>query len=142
YTELGTLHGQNTYSNVHTPGDRWLRVVAGQTGYVTAEALFAPAGGNVAVAIYNSQLDLLASNGATSSGSRADFHATQGEELFVRLTGVNNNLNVRLTNQVTLSGSTVTVNGTAGNDNLSFVGGTSRIVTVAGVDYSFAPGNV
>jgi hypothetical protein len=142
YTELGTLHGQNNYSNVHTPGDRWLRVVAGQTGYVTAEALFAPASGNVAISIYNSQLNLLAGSNANSSGSRADFHATQGQELFVRLTGVNNDLDVRLTNQVTLSGSTVTVNGTAGNDNLSFVGGTNRTVTVAGVDYSFAWGSV
>src|SRR5690606_5693135 len=123
YDELGTLNGQNYYSDVTTPGDRWLRVTAGQAGYVTAEALFASAGGNVGVAIYDAQLNLVADGGANGSGSRANFHATQGQVLFIRLTGTNADVDVRLTNQVALNGGTVTVTGTSGADTMSFAAG-------------------
>lgn len=138
YDELGTLNGQNFYDNVTTPGDRWFRVTAGRNGYVTAEALFASAGGNVGVAIYNSQLNLVANGSASAAGSRANYHAAQGEVLYIRLTGTNGDVDLRLTNQVTLSGSTVTVAGTAGNDTMSFVAGANYVVTVGGVAYSFA----
>ena len=112
YIDWGTVT-QSLSNNVANAGETWYRVTASRTGYLTAEALFAAAGGNVDLALYDSNLQLLSSGTANAAGERVDFLATAGTSYFLRVTGTNADVDFRLTNLVSQSGTTVNVAGTS-----------------------------
>jgi subtilisin family serine protease len=137
-TDWGTITQRQT-NNVANTGTTLYKIRASQTGYLTAEAMFADSGGNIDIAILNSSLQVLASGAATSVGERADLWATAGTDYYVRVTGANSDIDFRITNLVSQSGKTVTVGGTTGNDAYWFdVGTTQRSVSINGTGYTFA----
>jgi subtilisin family serine protease len=138
YTDWGTLT-QRQANNVANSGVTWYRVRAGQTGYLTAEAMFAAAGGNVDIGLYNSGRHLLAGGLASGIGERADLWVTAGTDYFFRVAGTNPDIDLRLTNLVSKVGSSVTVGGTAGADSFTITFGLRQhTFSVNGTNYSFA----
>ncbi len=119
-------------------GETWYRIAATSAGYITAESLFDATGGQVNLELYSSTMQLLDSGNAAGGTSRVDAYATAGEEFFVKVIGTNNSTDFRLTNLVSVNGTTVQVNGTSAADTFSFVAGNTHTVSVNGVDYSFA----
>lgn len=136
-TDWGTITQRQT-NNVANTGTNLYKVRASQNGYLTAEAMFATSGGNVEIALLNSNQQVLANGTANSAGQRADLWATAGTEYYVRVTGTNSDIDFRITNLVSQSGNAVAVGGTAGNDTYWFdVGVTLRSLSVNGTGYTF-----
>jgi subtilisin family serine protease len=142
YTDWGTVT-QSQHNNVGISNESWYRVTTNQAGYLTAEALFASAGGNVDVALYDSNLQLVANGVANAAGERVEFVATAGTNYFLRVTGSNADVDFRLTNLVSNTGATVTVNGTSNSDEFTFTVGTnSHKVVINGASYQFSKASV
>jgi subtilisin family serine protease len=137
YVDWGTITQSQT-NNLSNTGESWYRLNASRAGYLTAESFFATSDGNVDLAFYDSNLQLLASGGATASGERVDVLANVGADYFLRVSGSNSDIDFRLTNLVSQSGNTVNVAGTAATDTFSFaVGATHHTVSVNGATYQF-----
>ncbi len=136
-TDLGTTT-QSQLTDIAITGETWYRMTASRTGYLTAEAFFADAGGNVDIAFYDNNFQLLATGTPNATGERRNIGATAGANYYLRVTGANADVDFRLTNLVTLSGAVVTVGGTTGNDAFSFaVGATNHTVGANGTTYTF-----
>jgi subtilisin family serine protease len=142
YADWGTIT-QSQQNNISNSSETWYRVTTSQAGYLTVEGLFASAGGNVDVALYDSNLQLIASGIANASGERVDYIATAGTNYFLRVTGTNADVDFRLTNLVSQSGATVTVTGTGGADVFTFAAGAAQhSVGVGGANYLFDTASV
>ncbi|MGI9456394.1 MAG: hypothetical protein ACR2NU_07520, partial [Aeoliella sp.] len=142
FVDWGSVAGQQSHNDIANSGETWYRVVAGQAGYVTAEAFFASGQGDIDVAYYDANQTLLAGSSQVTGGERIDYIASNGEELFIRVDGVNSDVDFRITNQVAVAGATLTVTGTTGDDSISFTAGGNYDVTVSSVDYSFNSGAI
>jgi subtilisin family serine protease len=122
-------------------GDSSYSVTASQSGIFTAEAIFNSAAGNVDLEIRDANNQLLGRSANGSNNERVDVNVTAGQQLFVRVIGVNANVMYRCTNLVSTSGNTVNVAGSDQDDLFVFLpgqgGGTARIA-VNGVGYDFA----
>ena len=137
-TDWGTIT-QWQANNVANTGTTYYKVRASQTGYLTAEAMFANGGGNVDIALLGSNQQVLATGTANSAGERADLWVTAGTDYYVRVTGTNPSIDFRITNLVSQVGTTVTIGGTSGADSYWFdVGTTQRSFSINGTGYSFA----
>ncbi len=119
-------------------GDNWFAATASQAGLFTVQALFAQAGGNIDIELYNANNQLVASGNVNGYGERLDFTATAGQSFFVHVRGSNTDVNFRLTNLVSQNGLNVNVNGTSVNDAFAYTAGAMQTVTVNGVDYQFS----
>ena len=129
--DWGAVAAQETQSGLNVSGEAWYSVTAGRTGYLTVESL--PAAGSASVEVYDAQQNLVG-----SAGSRVDVDAIVGEQFMLRVVGDSSDFDLRLTNAVTLSGSTVTVVGTEAADAMVFsAAAASRTVSLNGVAYSF-----
>ncbi len=133
-TALGTVTAKMT-ADQNISGEGWYSLTAGRTGKLTVEALFAQAGGNVDLEVYNSSRQLVASGTVSSAGERIDVNANAGDVFFVRLKGTNRDVDLRVTNLVTIAGNTITVGGTSGNDTFSFDVDRKQLV-INGVTYA------
>lgn len=123
--------------------DTWYRVEASAAGYLTVEALYNAGGGQVTLEFYDSNLQLVDTGTAAGGTSRVDVYAAAGQEMFVRVVGSNSNVNVRLTNLVSQTGTTVNVAGTAAADTFAFTaGGAQHTISVNGVAYQFNAASV
>lgn len=142
FVDWSTVVGQQQHQGIANSGETWYRIVAGQSGFVTTEAFFNTGAGNIDIALYDANQVLLTAGSQATGGERIDYMATAGEELFVRVTGINNAVDFRITNQVAVVGATLTVSGTAGNDMVTFTAGATYDVSIAGVAYSFAAGAI
>ena len=135
--EWGAVGAQQTREGVAVSGEAWFNVTAGAGGYLTADVV--ATSGAVTLAWYDAQQNLLA--GEDGAG-RVDTITAQGEQLLLRVTGETTDLDLRLTNAVSVDGSTVSVLGTAGDDALTFTAGTTEhAVSLNGVEYSFDAGS-
>ena len=128
----------NQQDAISVAGETWYRVEATSNGYLTTEGLFDGANGQVSLELYNSNLQLLDSGSAANGTSRVDTYANAGDEFFLKVEGTNSDVDFRLTNLVSLSGTTVQVAGTAGDDVFSLTAGSTHQVVVNGVTYDFA----
>jgi hypothetical protein len=129
---------QSQLNNRGNTGESWYRITASRTGYLTAEALFATAGGNVDLALLDSNLRLVAGGRATAAGERVDTLANAGSTYYIRVAGTNADIDFRLTNLVSLSRATVNVAGTSESDAFTFSwGGTNNTLSVNGASYQF-----
>jgi hypothetical protein len=118
---------------------QYYQITATRTGTLTVEAFFNAAAGNVDLEVYDSQNRLIASSATAGNSERIDLNAVAGSVYYVRAKGTNRDVDFRLTNLVTVSGTQVNVAGTAGSDSYTWTHtGTQQQVTVNGVGYSFA----
>ena len=137
YTDWGTVsYAQLT--GLSAAGESWYRVQSSQAGYITVEGMFASQGGQVSLKLYDSNMQIVSTGNAVNGTTRVDALATAGEEFFVCVEGTNNNIDYRLSNLVSVTGTTVNIAGTAGNDTFAFAAGATHQVTVNGVTHSFA----
>ncbi len=132
FVDWGAVGAQQTKSNLSTSGEQWYRISASRSGYLTVDAV--AGGANVTVDLYNANQQLLAQGGA---GDRVDTLATEGQAFYIRVGGTASGVGLRLTNAVGVSGSAVTVTGTAGDDWITFRAGPTLTVAINGVGYGF-----
>jgi parallel beta-helix repeat protein len=120
-------------------GDTSYTATATRSGTFTAEVLFAHAGGNVDLEVYDANNQLLGSSATSNNGERVDVTVTAGQQVRIRVLGVNANVTFRGTNLLTVSGDTVTIGGTATDELFVFLpGDTISRIAVNGVGYDFA----
>jgi subtilisin family serine protease len=135
FTDWGDVTQSVLYDQSAT-GETWFRIEASQDGFLTAEAFFEDAAGVIDLDLFDTNLEQIAIGTGTGDWDRVDTYATAGEEYFVRVTGTNASIDFRLTNLVSLTGtSSAIVAGTAGDDSFGFVAGTPHVVTVNSVMY-------
>ena len=67
YVDWGTIT-QSQINNIANSGEKWYRVQASRNGYLTAEAFFAAAGGNVDISWHNSSLQTVGDGRAECIG--------------------------------------------------------------------------
>ena len=121
-------------------GDLWYRLETIHGGILTAEAFFQGDDNSVTLEIYDaSQTDPPLPTSVLADGSRrADRAGTSaGQTYFVKLSGSNTDVDLRVTNLVDHQGTTVTVHGTDGDDTFEFNAAASRLITINGVEYRF-----
>jgi hypothetical protein len=120
----------------------WYSLDAGYSGTLTAQVEGAANAGTAQVTLYDSGLHPLASSAANSSQGRIDWNGTPGAPYFLLVSGTNTDADLTLTNLVSLDGSTVRVNGTAGDDHFEFNGSSPNRFSINGVTYELNPANV
>lgn len=136
FTDWGAFLS-GSVNDVNVSGEGWYRVEAAQNGYMTVQAAFDAAGGNVALELYNENMELI-----DAGTTRVDVLASSGEAFYVHAVGSNADVDFQMTNLVNLSGGVVTVTGTSGDDSFSFAAGSNYSVSVNDVDYNFSLGEV
>lgn len=121
-------------------GERWLQGRATHSGFFTAAAT----GGDVNVAIYDLEGNLLDAAASVGGAARAEIQAVAGTKYLVKLTGTSADVDLRLVNLVTRHDTRVDVFGTSGNDEMVFDASTAgwSQVAIGGVDYSFDTASV
>jgi subtilisin family serine protease len=137
-TQLGAIT-QKTLGNVRLPSaDTWYSLTSTRAGILTVEALFSHAAGNVDLQLYDANMKLLASSTSRTNNERIDFDAMAGQAFFLKASGSNSNVTLRLTNLVGTAGTKVDVRGTSGADNIALRAGSTFKLDINGVAYSFA----
>jgi hypothetical protein len=126
--------------DVAVAGEQWYRVQATSAGYLTVLAQFDQAAGAVDAAIFNANMQQVAASAGADGQARVDVQAAAGAEFFVRLSGANNDVDLKLVNLVNENGGVVTAAGTAGDDTFAYTAGASHTLSINGVAYSFAAG--
>jgi subtilisin family serine protease len=129
---------QSQQTGIAVDGQSWYSITAQQAGYLTAEAFFADSGCNVELAWFDANLCEVASGVAGTNCERVDQLVSAGEQLYLRVRGTSDSVDFRLTNLVTLDGTTLTVAGTDGDDAISFVAGATNRLVVNGSSYEFS----
>jgi len=137
YTDWGSI-SYSQLQGLSISGESWYRVAASSTGYLTVQAMFNAVGGQVSLELYDASMELVGSGNALDGVSRVDTYAAANEELFVKVLGVNSSVDFRLTNLISVDGTTVNVEGTDGNDVFAFSGGNTHQVIVNSTDYGFS----
>ena len=107
-------------------------------GYLTVEAAFDAGSGSLQAELYDANEDLLVSSTPTATGLRLDWQVESGEFYFVKLVGTSADFDLTVVNLLDYSGTTVTVDGTAGDDTFTFDASASGRVVVNGVEYKLA----
>ncbi len=137
FTDWGAV-SFSQLQGVSATDDTWYRIEAASNGYLTVEGLFDGASGQINLELYDANLTQVDTGNAVDGQSRVDAYATAGQEFYVRVLGSNADVDFRLTNLVSLSGTTVNVAGTTAADTFAFTAGNTHQVTVNGVTYNFA----
>ena len=120
--------------------DRWYRLEATRRGYLTVEALFAGPSDSVRLTLYDQDRSdpPLAVSTLVDGNPRTDWQAGgAGETYYLRLSGSDTGVDIRLVNLLDHRGTTVTVHGTESDDTFEFKAAASRDVTINGVRYHF-----
>ncbi|MCH7753158.1 MAG: S8 family serine peptidase, partial [Planctomycetes bacterium] len=141
YTDWGSI-AFSQLEGLSVAGETWYRIEATNNGYVTVEGLFDANGGAITLDLYSTNMQLIDSGNSAGGTSRVDSYATAGDEFFVRVLGTNSDVDFRLSNLVSITGTTVQVDGTAGDDVFGFTAGNTHTVTVNGVSYDFAASSI
>ncbi len=124
-------------NNQAVNAEQWYSFTAARSGVLTAEALYASVDGNVDLRLYNSASQLIGSS-AVAGNERVDVNVVAGQQYHVQIVGSNNDVDVRLTNLVGRSGTTLSIWGTAAADTFSFTAGTTESIVINGVAYDYA----
>ncbi len=138
YIDWSSIAGQQSHTGISNAGESWYRIVAGQSGYVTAQAAFAGSAGNIDIALYDANMQMVDQSAGLGDAERIDYLASEGNEFYLQVTGANTDIDIQLTNMVSVNESTVSVMGTAGDDTFSFTAGATHELMVNGVGYSFS----
>ncbi|MFH1919577.1 MAG: S8 family serine peptidase [Planctomycetota bacterium] len=126
-------------------GDLWYHFQTTRKGSLTVQANFQVGLGSVAVVLYDANLDdpPVAISTPTYGNRRIDHEvAGPGEVYYLKLTGTNADVDLRLANLLSREGDTVIVYGTDGADRFEFEAAASHHVTVNQLRYEFDPAEV
>ena len=118
-------------------GELWYSLETSHGGFLTIEAAFDDQNGQLQVLLYDATGNLKANSTANETGARLDWQVGLAETYYARLVGTNDSVDLTLLNLLNHSGTTVTVDGTAGDDTFIFKASPSRLVSVNGVEYEF-----
>jgi hypothetical protein len=138
-TAWGTIDFATQNNLTITGTETWYEFTAARTGKATVDLSFLHSAGDVNLQILSASLVPLGSSNGTTNTERVDFNATAGSTYYIKISGANADVDARVTNLVTVSGTTVNVFGTAGSDTFAFAHGSSHQITVNGVAYAFSP---
>lgn len=119
-------------------GDNWYRIVTSNPGLFSAEAFFDANGGQASLELYDSSLESIDTGTSADGTSRVNAWTTAGTELYLKVSGDNNDIDFRVTNLVNVTGTTVTIAGTDGDDAFTFDAGSTHELSVNGTTYSFS----
>ncbi len=132
--DLGNVDIQETREALSYSGEAWYGLTVGSTGYFTVESL--PQSGTAQIAIYDVNLNLLDTG---DSAGRVDALVNSGDTIYVQVIGDSSDFDLRLTNAVSVSGSSVVAIGTMGDDNITFTAGASwHSFSINGVAYTLS----
>ncbi len=140
FTDWGAV-AYNQQNDVTVNGEAWYRVEAGRDGFLTVQGAFNAAAGDVHLELYDANLKLVAAGTTTGNVARVDTTAAAGTQFYVRVVGANSDVDFKLVNLVSQTGSVVTAFGTNGDDAIVFNAGASPLLTINGVSYGFAAGS-
>ncbi len=134
--------GQGLLSSLNLrQGAAWVSIDNGIDGTLTAEADGSGAG-STTLTLYDGNLHQIATSTGATGDLRVDWNGSPGTPYFVKVTGTNSDVDVRLTNLVSVAGGVVTVHGTDGDDNFTFdASGSVHTFTINGVRYELNPAN-
>lgn len=114
---------------------------AANTGIFTVEAFFQHSRGDVDLELVDGSGRRLAASTSTTNNERFDVTVSAGDTVYLRATTsgslTNSDVDFRVTNLVSLQGSSLTVHGTSGVDQFRFIANSVYGVTINGVDYEF-----
>jgi hypothetical protein len=136
-TDWGVIDFQEFDGQRINSSNRQFAITAAQNGYLTIEAFFAHASGNVNLELYNSAGKLVDSSAGSGNAERLNVQAEKGERFTLRLTGSNSDVDLRVTNLVSRQGDTVRVSGTSGEDIFEFRAGATHRISINGASYTF-----
>jgi subtilisin family serine protease len=134
----GTVEQRQILDQQVGQGRDQFAITASRDGILTIEASFDHAAGNVDFQVFNATGRLIGSSATATNRERIDVRVAAGETVYLRASGVNQDVDFRLTNLVHTASDTVSVYGTAGTDVFTFAAGGARQVTVNGVEYQFS----
>jgi len=122
---------------------QWFTLTAAAGGLLSVEALFSHAAGDVDLQLFDAAQQLVGTAYTTDDVERIDLTAVAGQTFrlhaYVYGAGVNDEVDFRVTNLVTVDGSNVQVRGTSGADTFSFsTDNTGHHVSINGVTYDFS----
>jgi len=136
-TPLGPLDFRMLEGEDPAAGDVYYQWTTTHDAFLTLEAIFDDADGTAELALYNESCVELATSTLVGGNQRIDWQAGAGERYFLKLSGTNDNVDLRLANLVSHAGTDVTVYGTLDADLFEFDAAASRLVTINGVSYHF-----
>ena len=119
-------------------GDLWYRLTAAHDAFLTIE-LGGTGASSASVALFDANGTIVDPvNNGPSDG--ADYLVTDGTSFFMKLSGTAADVDVRLTNLVSVDGAAVNVRGTDQDDAFEFELTNSYFVRINGTQYHFADG--
>ena len=134
---LGPLAFRELDGQDPSAGDVYYQWTTTHDAFLTLEALFDAAAGTAELTLYDGACTELATSTLVGENQRIDWEAVAGERYFLKLSGTNADVDLRLANLVSHIGTTVTVYGTLDEDLFEFDAAASRLVTINGVSYHF-----
>ena len=132
-------------NRIDTEG-KWFGFTASRQGILTIDATFARSRGNVDLEVFDDAGNRLATAASRGDSERVDVTVRAGQTVYVRArligTGVNPDVDLKVTNLVSRDGHTVSVSGTQGNDQFRFSAGATHQIVINGVSYEFSASQV
>lgn len=119
-------------------GDAWYQLTAGREGILTLAAT--ANGDHVRVELLSAQRQLLGEASFHGGYARLDANVQGGETYYVRVSGQASDVDLRLLNLVSQTGTAVAIYGTSGNDSFTFTAGVQHSLSINGVEYRFNAG--
>ena len=121
---------------------KWFGFTASRQGILTIKASFDHARGNVDLEAVDEAGNRLATSSSRTDSERIDVTVSAGQTVYVRArmtgTGVNPDVDLKVTNLVSRDGQTVSVSGTSGDDRFTFSAGATHQIVINGVCYDFS----
>lgn len=118
----------------------WYSLDDGFDGILTVIANGVDGAGSAKLTLYDEDLQQLTSSTGSNGDTRIDWTGTTGQPYFLRVQGSNPDVDVQLTNLVSIIGSAISVRGTTGDDTFSYdASGSTHTYTINGVSYTLNP---
>ncbi len=140
-TDWGTVR-QSGFEDCRIDADGWrFTVTAAADGLLTVEAFFDHAAADVDLQLFDADGRLVGASYSAGDTERIDVTASAGDTFTLRAStyggGVNDNVDFRVTNLVSLDGNAVHVSGTDADDVFTFAAGDMHRLSINGVEYQF-----
>ncbi len=134
---LGTVDFRDDLTDLDpSDGDLWFVLTAAHNAFLTVE--LGGAGATAATALLYDADGILVSALANGPSDGADYLVDADDSYYLKLSGTAADVDLRLTNLVSVDGSAVTVLGTDQDDAFEFELTAGRIVRINGTRYQFA----
>ena len=119
-------------------GEKPYTLAAANPGYLTIDATFDPAAGDVTVRLFDDAGNFVDETAGNDGHARLNHtNSTAGTGYLLQITGNNPSVDLRICNMVEAIDGALTVHGTDTDDRLAFESGEQFLVTVNSVPYQF-----